>query len=239
MGGTTQSSGGGHNSSTPGAFSWNGGSTPSTIDPKTFGTKLLGNLDTAFNKGPQAPIPSYNPFTQQTSDLINTGLGQVSSNNSTLAPWANGSMIGSSNPFLNDYIKQTNDQVGTATNAAFNSSGLYGSDVHAKGLAEGLANADNTARFNQYNTDVGNMFQAQGAQNANTATGLGYSGLLDSKNAEQIASNREQQAATDPYNYILKYLNAGNNPQNTSNTNQPTSLWNILGGVGSVLGSFL
>lgn len=252
MGGTTQPSGGGvsggtispsipHAPTSP--YSWGGASFSDTADPKSIGTLLLNNIGAEIKQGPQAPIASYNPFTPQTRGLIDSGLGQVGTNNAALTPWANGSMIGQGNPYLNDYIKQTNNDVGTAANAAFNSSGLYGSDAHARGLAEGIGNADNTARFGQYNTDVNQMLQAQGQQGNNTAQGLGYSGLLDSKNAEQIASNREQQAAMDPYNFLAKnwglLTGSTGSAASSSNVNQPTSIWDILGGVGSFLGSVL
>lgn len=235
--------GGGSTTPTPtptGPFSWQGASTSSTFDPKKLGTTLFGNLDTAFKQGPQAPIASFNPFTAQTKGLIDQGLGQVSANASgPLADFASGKNLGADNPYLNDIIRQTNDATTTGVNSTFNSSGLFGADVHAKGLAEGLANADNNLRYTDYQNGFNNMLGAQGALASNTAQGLGLSGLLDSKNAEQIASNREQQAAADPYNYIMKYVNGLNSGNAQQNTNQPTSLWDILGTGAQLAGSVL
>lgn len=243
-GGGTQKNTNTSGSTSGGPFSWNGASTSSTFDPKTFGTKLFSDLNTAYGQGPKIdPISSFNPYSAQTSGLIQTGLNQVAANNSgPLSQYASGAFIGNGNPYLNDAINQTNKGVTQDVNSTFNSNGLFGSDLHANGLATGLATADNTARLGQYNTDVGNMFNAQSQLANNTNTGLAYSNLLDSKNAEKIASDQQQWNQTNDaaYNQISKYLGLLQQQGGAdAPTNKPLSLLDILGGAGSLLGSIL
>lgn len=236
-GSTQQAPGAAGGAATPGPFSWSPhpATTPSTFDPKTFGTDLFSNLDTAFKQGPQSLIPSYNPFTPQTSGLINSGLQQVSDfAGGPLKDFASGKYLdGSNDPYFNANLKTARDNTTQDVNSSFSSMGRFGSDIHAQGLATGLDQAENQAREAQLQNEWSQMLGAQTQLTGNTATGLGYSNLLDSKNAEKIASDREQQQSQDPYAYIAKYLGLLNSGTNAQNVNQPTSLWDILGALGS------
>lgn len=251
---------------------------------------------------------------------------------------AAGRLLGTGNPFLEAELQKTRDNIATDVNATFASNGRFGSDIHASGLSEGLADAENTARFNQYNTDYARMIEALGLQDtaagrdvdrqvqamglqdqaagrdldrqfqtlgrqddaamrdlasqlqvlgyqdqaagrdvagrlqgldmqagqaadrrgqfeteygrkldamdridAGTATGLGYAGLLDSKMRERNLADQEAWSnANDPdFNHLAKYLGLLRGGDSANETNKPLSIWDIIGGVGSTVGSFL
>jgi len=239
-GGKQNSGSGGSGGSTK--LSYNGGSVPGTFDPKTFGTTLMSDASKAYQQGPKInPISGFTPFSTQTQGLIDSGLARNSAmqGNSTLQGMASGNYLGNGNPYLNDQLQQTRDNVLKDVSSQFTNSGRFGGGSYVDTAVGSLANAENSARFGQYNTDVSNMFNANSALDASNANALGYSGLLDSKAKELTAANQQQWDATHnaDFNQIAKYLGLLNG--NQDNTNKPVSLWDILGGVGSVAGAFL
>jgi hypothetical protein len=222
--------------------SWAGGSIPSTFDPKDFGTQIFSDAQRIYGQGPRVnPIADYVPYSQETQSLIDRGLADDTAlRGGIFGDMAGGDFLGEGNPYLNAEIARTRENVGNDVNSVFASNGRFGADIHAQGLGEGLANAENTARFNQYNTDVGNMFQARGLLDNSSSRALGYSGLLDSKLQEK---NQSDSAMWDRrnnagYNHIAQYLGllrgGGGNE-----TNQPVSIFDLLGGIGSIAGAFL
>lgn len=101
-----------------------------------------------------------------------------------------GKYLGEGNPYLQGMIDQTGQSVSDRVNAIFSRSGRTGSDRHASGLAQGLANAENALRYQDYGNERQAMTQAAGM-----APGLAsaeYAGI-----APLLALS--QQAATTPY----------------------------------------
>jgi hypothetical protein len=276
-GGNPGASGGGSGGNKK--LSYQGGSVPDTFDTKTFGTTLMSDASKTYQQGPKVnPYSSYVPYTPETKGLIGQGLqnntdlrasniGNIAKGGVNIGPdyttgimgdVAAGKYLGGGNPYLNQYINQTNDQVSQDVNSTFASNGTFGSDVHAKGLSEGLANADNTARFNQYNTDFANMTGALGAQGqqannnlaqeyaaqnqigASTAQAAGYSSLLDQKAQEKRLSQQQQWDAKHNANYnnIAKYFNLINGA-GTDPTNKPANIWDYINAAGSTAAAFL
>lgn len=224
-----------------GPFSWNGATSPSSVDPKTFGTDILGDAEAAYKQGPQATIPSYNPYTPQTTGLINSGLSQVASENSpALSAYASGKYLdGSDDPYFQSNLDQTNSDVLKTLGSQFTSSGRFGGGSYIDTATSSLANTDNQAKEANLTDEWNKMLAAQGQQATNTSTGLGYSGLLDEKQAEKTASDQQQQQEMSPYGQIQKYLSLLNTGNATTNTNQPTSIWDILGAAGTAGGDLL
>lgn len=258
--------------------SWNGGAVQKQFDPKDFGSQIFGDAQRIYQQGPQVnPISSFTDYSKQTKGLIDQGLqnnqdlrngniGDIARGGVNIGPdyttgimgdVAAGRYLGNGNPYLNDAIRQTQENVSNDVNSTFASNGRFGADIHAQGLGQGLANAENTARFNQYNTDYGNMTQALGlqGQQANnnldwqtrargmldngTAQALGYSGMLDSKAQQRNDARRQMWDSQHNagYNHIAQYLGLLNG--NGDATNKPLSIWDILGGVGSAVSTFV
>ena len=107
----------------------------------------------------------------------------------------------------------------------------------ALGMQTGQA-ADRRAQFDtEYDRKTGAMDRMDEA----TARALGYSGLTDSKLREKTLSD---QAAWDnkndsSFNHLAKYLGLMRGGDSANETNKPLSIWDILGGVGQTVGSFL
>lgn len=205
--------------------SWMGGSIPSTFDPKTLGTTIMSDASRTYAQGPKVnPISTYTPFGQATTDTINSSMAANRG-------FASGANLGNGNPFLNAQLQQTRDNVLKDLGSQFTSSGRFGGGSYIDTATNSLANAENSARFGQYNTDVAQMMQAQG-QN------LGMSNLLDQKAAEKTAADRAMWDAQNNqgYNHIASYMNLMQGGKDS--TNKPVSIWDILSGVGTVAGAF-
>ena len=223
--------------------SWAGGSTPKTFDPKNFGTTIFSDASKTYLQGPKVnPISQFTDYGATTKGLIN---GAIANNNalqgnSALTGMASGAYLGNGNPYLNQQLQQTRDNVLKDISSQFTNSGRFGGGSYIDTAVNSLANAENSARFGQYQNDIGNMFNAQNQLAQGNATALGYSNLLDQKAAEKTAADRAQWDATNNagYNHIAQYLNLLNSGGQDS-TNKPLSLMDILGGVGSVVGAFL
>lgn len=241
--------GGNHNSGsttptvgTSAGYSWNGFKSPDSFDSKKFGTSIASDLNNWY-KSPLTtnPIADFTDYTQGTKNLIGQGMQQAGNiaGNTTLQQMASGSMLGNGNPYLNDALSQTRDNILKDVGSQFTSSGRFGGGSYIDRAVGDIANAENTARFGQYQNDIQNMYGAQSALNNATATGLGYSNLLDQKAKEQTASDQKMWDLQNnaPYARITQALGAlqGTNGQ----TNTPTSLWDILGTGANVAGSLL
>ena len=222
--------------------SWQGGTTGDTFDSKKLGTTFMSDAQKLYAQGPKVnPISTWTDLTDQTKGLISGALANNNAlqGNSTLQGMASGSMLGNGNPYLNAQLQQTRDNVLKDVGSQFTNSGRFGGGSYVDTAVNGLANAENSARFGQYNTDVGNMFNAQNQLQAGNAGAIGYSNLLDQNAAQKTAADRAMWDATNNagYNHIASYLNLLQGGKD--NTNQPTTLWDILGGVGSAAGAVL
>lgn len=70
------------------------------------------------------------------------------------------------NPYLDAILKQTRENVAGSVSDQFGPAGRYGSGMHAAILAREISNAENQARFGNYNMERGYQQQAIGdAQN--------------------------------------------------------------------------
>lgn len=227
---------------TSSGYTWNGAKPPSTFDSKAFTTGILGDLAN-WQKSPLQtnPYGDFVDYSQGSKDLINQGISQAGNvaNNSVLQGMASGSMLGQGNPYLNGALASTRENILKDVGAQFTNSGRFGGGSYVNTAVDTLANAENNARFGQYNNDVSQMLGAQTALNNATATGLGYSNLFDQK-AQEL--NKSNQASWDrqymaPYNRITQTLGALHGQ--AQNANQPTNLWDILGTGLNVAGSIL
>jgi len=212
----------------PGPFTWNGAKPAGTFDPKNFGTTLYQDLNTAYGQGPK--INPVNPFTdygQQTKDLISGGLNQMS-------PVANGQWLNGGNPHFEQNLATTRGNTMNALGDEFQSFGRFGGGSMVDTASRAIADSENSARMQNFDTEYNRMLGAQGQ-------GLALSGLLDSKNAEKTAADSTMwdRNYNAPFNHLAQYMGLLRGGDSANETNKPLSIWDILGGVGSVVGSIL
>jgi len=227
-----------------GPFTWNGRNPASTFDPKNFGTQLFGDLSTAYGQGPKInPIANYTPFSAQTSGLINRGLSDIEAFRSgPMAGVAAGDWLGGNqNPYREAGYQTTRDNIMKDVGDVFNSSGRFGGGSYVDRAVDQIATSENPQRAQDFENEWSRYLGANSALQGANATGLGYSGLLDSKAAEKTASDQDMWNRTNnaPFNHIAQYLGALRGGDSANETNKPLSLWDILGGIGGVVGSIL
>ena len=239
-GSSNASQGGTGGSTTP---SWQGGGAPSTFDPKNFGTTLLSDASRTYQAGPKVnPVNPFVDYSGATKGLIQGGLDRNTAmqGNSAITSMASGANLGNGNPFLNQALSDTRAGILDDLGSEFTSFGRYGGGSMIDTAVDRIAPAENAARLGQYNQDVTNMFGANSALDASNAQALGYSGMLDSKAKEQNLAQSDMWDRTNnaDYNHLAKYLGLLRGGDTANETNKPTSIWDILGGIGSTVGSF-
>lgn len=212
----------------PGPFTWNGAKPAGTFDPKNFGTTLYQDLNTAYGQGPKVnPVNPFTDYGQQTKDLISGGLSRVS-------PVANGGWLNGGNPYFEQNLATTRGNTLNALGDEFQSFGRFGGGSMVDTATRALADSENSARMQNFDTEYSRMLGAQGQ-------GLALSGLLDSKAAEKTAADSTMWDRTNnaPFNHLAQYMGLLRGGDSANETNKPLSIWDILGGVGSVVGSIL
>lgn len=214
---------------------------------KSLGTGIISNLQSEYAKGPQVFDKSlYTPMSGATTGLIGQGLGDVANMRSgVVGDVAGGGWLDGANPYFEKALNRTRENVGMDVNSTFNSSGLFGSDLHAKGLAEGLGNVENDARMANFENEYGRMMGAQGALRDGTAAGLGYSGMMDADaQAKQLGDfdlfTRKTQA---PFQMAGDYLGLLNASANAPGVAKETPWWQsalgyVAGNAGQALKMF-
>jgi len=73
-----------------------------------------------------------------------------------------GKYLGQGNPYLNNMLSQTRENVGNAVNGTFSMAGRTGGGNHVERLGQGLASAENQLRYQDYGAERDRMTQ-QGA----------------------------------------------------------------------------
>lgn len=133
------------------------------------------------------------------------------------------------NPYLDAALAKARGNVANTVNSQFSMGGRYGSGSHTGILTQQLADAENTARMADYNTQMGRMDQA--AQQAPTLAQAEYIGLPE---ILQTATT----GASMPYLGMTAYSNALGNLFNGGTQSQSNGIGGILGGVGSIMSGF-
>ncbi|WP_273754497.1 MULTISPECIES: tail fiber domain-containing protein [unclassified Bartonella] len=193
-----------------------------------------------------------------------TGQNSTSQN---LKNMASGQQIGN-NPYFDEALQNTLNKATNSINSSLAGAGRYGSGAHTGVLANELGGIATQALSQQYNQDVNNMmnanglidqanqnqlagannfFQGQGQANLNALTG---GSVLDANHQRQLDEERqkwEQQNNLD-WDQLSKLLAAGGavagnygtrTGQMTTLTPQPKpNPWEIVGNVGTILGTF-
>jgi hypothetical protein len=120
---------------------------------------------------------------------------------SSLTPYANGSMIGN-NPALNAQLSQIQSDVGNSINGQFAAAGRDFSNANQMAYGRGVAAAEAPVIAAQYNQDVGNQMSAANAlYNAGNTTANTLSGMQQNYLANQGQGINASQAALSAQNY--------------------------------------
>jgi len=121
-----------------------------------------GNVSNAYN----AQAPKISGITDQLSTLV-PGLVEKYTQgdpNINAAQGYNADVLSgkylNSNPYLDGIVQQTGNDARNQTSAALGTRGLTGGSAFADIISRNVANASNTLRYNDYNTQMGRMDQA-------------------------------------------------------------------------------
>lgn len=140
-----------------------------------------------------------------------------------------GKYLGQGNPYMDSMLSQTRENVGNAVNSTFSMAGRTGGGNHAERLGQGLANAENQMRYQDYSQERDRMQQAGALIPSLTAAR--YAGVSPFLQASQTA-------ATLPYAGVqnLAPLLGGASGAGQSTQSQPSNIFgNVLGAVGMAL----
>lgn len=186
--------------------------------------KNQGNLDTLAGRlGEQLPGLMSQAFGQQPGLAAATGYA-----NDVLG----GKYLGQGNPYMNNMLAQTRENVGNAVNSTFSMAGRTGGGNHAERLGQGLATAENQLRYQDYGAERDRMTQ-QGAMVPGLANAQ-YAGIQPF-----LAAN--SQAAQLPYAGIqaLSPLLGQASGAGTTTGTQPGGWGNQLLGAASAALPFI
>lgn len=140
-----------------------------------------------------------------------------------------GKYLGQGNPYMEGMINQTRNNVGNAVNSTFAGAGRTGGGNHVQRATEGMANAENAMRYQDYSAERDRMGQAGALLPSLTAAQ--YAGISPFLQASQTAANL-------PYaglGALGPLLGAGSGA-GSQTQNQPTDvLGSIMGGIGMAL----
>jgi len=124
---------------------------------------------------------------QQSRDLLTRFLPQAEKSLGYYGDVMNGDYM-DSNPYLENMISDTNQSVADSVNSQFSGAGRYGSDYHARTLADRIGANENNIRGGQYNTERGYMDRAAMGNLAGVQSIVGMPGDVANNEANAINS---------------------------------------------------
>lgn len=219
--GNSSGSGSGSGSEQPGGvYTWEGAD-PQKFNKDKFSDQFATNILAGLNQGPAVFDQSLHAgLGDETKGLIDTGLAGV------MGDVAGGNWLDGGNPYFEQNLNRSLDNAATRVNSMFSNSGRLGSTEHVQDLSEGLANAENTARMQNFETEYGRMGDA-------LRTNLGLAGLLDADQQAQLLGEndlfrRQNDAALTHTGNWMNLLNSGTQDATVVEPENP--FLNILGG---------
>lgn len=115
-----------------------------------------------LTSGQQGNMDALNGVNQNYQDIYSRS-GQPSLTEQTLMGTAQGNNIGQGNPFLQDIINRSNDQIYANTMASFGGSGGVGSNLQTDQLASSIGNNTTNLLYGDYQNSLDRQMQALGA----------------------------------------------------------------------------
>lgn len=265
------------------------GSTTTSFQPSMGMSQLMGNAKSVFDSGNAwAPNSSsmVTPFSQQTKNamagmqnIANQSSGAFTNNFNNITGLtrdgglndlqdqqvgrlqgiANGDRM-NGNPYLDDLIKRSGDDIRYQQGAIASGQGRYGSGGHEGVVGKAIGDMSGNLRYQNYSDEanrqtdaIGSLFNAGTQQRQNVANGTGQ--LTDAYNARTAPSrtlaeigtknedlysrtladrsrvfSENQNAQTAPINWLANLLGAAGGGQQVTNTSQPSG--GLQGAIG-------
>ena len=133
------------------------------------------------------------------------------------------------NPYMDNMLAQTRNNVGNQVNSTFSMAGRTGGGNNVQRLTEGLANAENNLRYQDYSAERDRMGQ-QGSL-IPSLTAAQYAGVSPWLSAAQTAGNLPYAGIGALGPVLGQGSSAGQSTQQGPNN----TLGNLLGGIGAAL----
>jgi hypothetical protein len=198
-------------------------------------TPAIGEINSAYdqNKGATADIA------KTVQGLVPGLLDKYNAGNPSLTAAQNyntdvlGGKYLTGNPQLQSIIDQTANDVQGRVGGAFGANGSFGGTKYMTALGKGLGEAENTLRYNDYNTQMGRMDQAAGQ--APSLAAADYLGITPLLSAAQAGTELPFAASNNLAQQLAALLG------NSTTTTQKSSgnvLGSLLGAVGTGLGAY-
>lgn len=265
------------------------GSSTTSFQPPAGMSQLMSGAKGIFDSGNAwAPNTSsmVTPFSQQTTqamkgmtNVANSSMGAFNNNFNNITGLtqdgglndlqdqqvgrlqgvANGDRM-NGNPYLDDLIKRSGDDIRYQTGLSASGMGRYGSGGHEGVMTKALGDMSGNLRYQNYGDEanrqmdaIGSLFNAGTQQRQNVANGTGQ--LTDAYNARlspyntlsQVGAKNEdlysrtlqdqsrifsdkQNAQTAPINWLANLLGAAGGGQQVTNTSQPSG--GLQGAIG-------
>ena len=151
-----------------------------------------------------------------------------------------------SNPYVNDYLRQSNELVADRVNGQFSGAGRYGgAGAHTGALTDALARNTTSVMMDQYNRERGNQMQAAGIlhnagfQGASLAPELDRAQLYNADLLGRVGAQRDAMSMADKQaplralewqKGIVAPIGAMGQYGETSQETKPNMFGQILGG---------
>lgn len=194
-----------------------------------FAKAAAGNVADVFNANQSNLQGMANQVTGMMPDLMNrfnTGNPVLKAAQGYASDVLGGKYM-NGNPYLEAALASTRNNVTNAVNSQYSLGGRYGSGSHVGALTQQLANAENSARMADYNTQMGRMDNA--AQQAPALTQANYIGLPEILNVATTGGSLPYLGTTAYANALGNLFNGG-----TSTQTQSAGIGGLLGGLGSL-----
>jgi len=172
--------------------------------------------------------PSLNALTSNVTGLVPglTSMFNTPNAGVTAAQGYNTDVLGGKymqgNPYLDAVLGKTRSSVMDAVNSNFSMAGRYGSGAHTGVMTSELANAENAARMQDYNTQMGRMDQQ--AALAPTLSQANYIGLPEVLQTTQAGAELPYTGMNNYAQQIGTLFNGG-----TQTQKGPSGLGSFLG----------
>jgi len=161
--------------------------------------KLATGVGNAYTAGPkvfnQSLYAGVGPTTQSAwANTLNAANNPAYASNisDTMASFGNiarGDYVQNGNPYAEQLLQKSNNDISSAVNAGLGSSGRLGSNLQIQGLSEAIGNNSNAFRSQQYETERDRQVQAAGL-----LPGLYQAGLQPSAIQGQVGAAQDADA---------------------------------------------
>lgn len=197
-----------------------------------YSSQLEGAANTVTNTA-NAQLPKITSITDQLSGLVPSLMDKYANGDPTTnaakaynTDVLSGKYLDAGNPYLEQMVAKTNNNVSNQTSAALGTRGLTGGSAFADIVSRALANNETGLRYNDYNSERDRMATAAGQTSSLAgASEVPLSSILSILQAQQIPVATASGAGATVGGLLGQYQ-----------TTKQTSDNSVLGGLGSLVG---